>query len=72
MQICNEKEKAEKGNIYKVMFEVKRSTRKYNGIKTIAQGNKNFREEADAKWNERNGDFRERSHPAKFPTFENY
>lgn len=39
----------EQGKLKNVQFEEKRSTRKYNGVKSSAQGDKKFKEKSDAK-----------------------
>ena len=37
-------------------LETKKGTRKYNGAKSCAQGDKTFKEKPDAKWNKGSGD----------------
>jgi hypothetical protein len=44
---------------------VKRSTRKWNGAKSCAQKDENFKEKPGAKWNKGSGGLRARPQPAK-------
>ena len=45
-----------------------RNTRKCNGAKFCAQGDKQIKEKSAAKWNKGSGDHKATSYPAKFPT----
>ena len=48
MWICDGEEQAEQGKLKNVQFEEKRSTRKCNGAKSSAQGDKKFKEKLDS------------------------
>ena len=61
-KIYNEKQQTEQGKLQKVNSEVKKSTRKWDGAKSCAQGDKWIK-----KWNKGSGDLRARSRLAKFP-----
>jgi hypothetical protein len=54
---------------FNVQFEKKRSIRKFNGVKSSAQGNEKFIEKPDAKCN-KGSDLRARAHPTKLPACE--
>ena len=55
MKLYNEKEQVKEGKT----FEVKTSTRMWNGVKSYIQAIK--------KWNKVSGDLRARFHPGKIP-----
>lgn len=65
MQVYNEKEQVGEKEIQNVQLQKKGSTRKYNGAKSSAQGDKRFKEKPDAKWNKGSDNFRARLHPDK-------
>lgn len=65
----NVKEQQNREN-YKLQFEEERSTSKYKGPKSSAQGNEEFKEKPEHKWNKACCDLRVRSHPASLPTCE--
>jgi hypothetical protein len=67
VQVCNEKEQTEQGNIQNAYFEEKR---KCNGANPSAQGGNKFKEKPDPIWNKGSGDLRARPHPAKHPAGE--
>lgn len=58
-------QKAEQGKLQNINFEEKKITRKWNGVKSYIQRDKFIK-----KWNKGSGDFRARSYPVKFPTWE--
>ena len=62
--------KLRKEKIQNVQFEEKRSTRRCNGARTSAQGNKMFKEKSSAKWNKGSGDLRTIPHSANLPILE--
>lgn len=51
--LYSEKEQVRQEEIQNVQLEEKRSTRKHNGAKFNAQGDKKFKEKPEAEWNKR-------------------